>query len=779
MGRKATFGKERKSNPNSFKARFGAFIRDWRSRNGLTQMDVARLVYQDETKTTRVSDVERGRNEPTPDTVNLYCAALKIDPDDIARLRRGSTLNWPFVIAPGIGLERSIVGRNNDVLSLHEKISAASSGAIVTGIVVKGQGGMGKTALAKLYVERYRHLYHGVWWVGGQTKNSIIDELCDLAEVLGIPETGAGRHAMARATIVKLQQETEPWLIVYDNVESHGHLREFRPEGGNIKLAITSREGSWPPTYSVLEIEKLATDMAVELLLQESKRRDDEDGAYHLAGVLDGLPLALVAAGAWLQDTATATFGYYEERLNEMLMYLPESIEDYPENVFATTMLSVEKLSVDARLLLEVASFLYPDDIWPELLSSVIKYDLHSDDETYLDARKLLPQEICQFSLDKVRIERAIAELVRRSLVEKQSGAGFRVHRLTQAVIRASLGARYVDIQNAAVAILAAAYPSHEENPEYFENWPVCSRLERHVETVVNTALDSAALEIVLKQASRYLDAQGDYGRALEYRQRLLSSMERRLPKGHVEIGGARNDLAIGLWRLCRFDEAEEFAGRAAEQALVDEEVPIERRAKWLSIHGVILNHQGVAEDKVESKQDKFEKSRRRYLYALYLDLKKVGRNRRVIGLRLYNLGVIRGLQGRYEAAIRLHAAGLRIKRATIPEGNPDIAFGLLGLGTALLEAGKVRERSKGESAIELIEESLSIRERAFHEKQDHPDRIKSASWAAVCHRVLIQLQDRAGSYKRAKEIEEKYKLDVNYIKKQADKYFQIAVPGS
>lgn len=773
MGRKGNSGKVRKLDPNSFQVRFGELVLKHREQNGLTQMDVARLVYGDETRSSQVSDVERGRSKPISDTISRYCAGLRIDHGQVDRLRKGSILNWPEIIAPGVALDRTVVGRDDDVGLLHDSLCAATAGAIVPGIVLRGQGGMGKTALAKFYIERYRCLYRGIWWIRGQTQQNIIDNLCDLAQVLEVPETGAGRKALARATLVRLQRETDSWLLVYDNVERHSALRELRPDSGNIKLLITSREGGWPTTpYSLQRTKRLPHDMAIELLLQECARVRDRDGAENLAKALDGLPLALVSAGAWLRDTPSASFDDYEKRLDEMVRKRPETLEDYPVSVYGSVMLSVEKLSADSLLLLEIFAFLAPDDLWPGLVTALKQYEGVTSDEVYAEAFECVPQELWALARDRIRIEHAFEELFRRSLIERQVGDGFGVHRLTQTVLRSVLGAiAGEEVQFSTVAVVAAAYPAHEHNPEHSDTWPICARLERHVDVLFVSAPDSPLLEIILKQAARYLDAQADYEKALGFAKRLLLSREKRLHEGHVEIGGALSDLAIQFWRLDRLDEAEPFAARAASMAIQNTDLPAKRRAIWLSIHSVILSYQGMRVHS-DKQAEKYALSRKRDQYALSLDLKASGRNSRVIGLRLYNLAYTRGLQGNFAASVRLHAASLRVKRANIDIWDPELAFGLLGLGSALLEAGRVRRSYRGESALSLVSQSLEVRESAFSNTQRHPDRVKSALWLAVTHLTLQELSDSAsGDINRAQALISEYELEMDELRVKAREF--------
>lgn len=97
LARSGNSGNDRSADPHSFQSRFGVLVRRYREKAGLTQMDVARLVFRDETKTTRVSDVERGRYDPRPQTVADYRAALRIPEAEIDDLRRPLTLEHDLV----------------------------------------------------------------------------------------------------------------------------------------------------------------------------------------------------------------------------------------------------------------------------------------------------------------------------------------------------------------------------------------------------------------------------------------------------------------------------------------------------------------------------------------------------------------------------------------------------------------------------------------------------------------------------------------------------------
>ena len=80
---------------------------------------------------------------------------------------------------------------------------------------VQGMGGVGKTALAVEYANRFRNLYDGVWWCPAETRAGLMTSLAALATELdaaspeeadiekaaqggAAPARGAGRHLAPR-----------------------------------------------------------------------------------------------------------------------------------------------------------------------------------------------------------------------------------------------------------------------------------------------------------------------------------------------------------------------------------------------------------------------------------------------------------------------------------------------------------------------------------------------------------------------------------------------------
>ena len=167
----------------------------------------------------------------------------------------------------------SFVGREGALIHLHSCVSGShgtkDSPSI---IVINGNGGVGKTQLAREYVYRYESSYDSVWWIDAQSLQStqtgffqmaqrlaehytgdlkvwapsITDISCSLE--IDNPEDGwADQMGMKQpALIVEAVKEwlcckgNDHWLLVFDNVDDL-QIPNFVPESRSGSIIMTSR----------------------------------------------------------------------------------------------------------------------------------------------------------------------------------------------------------------------------------------------------------------------------------------------------------------------------------------------------------------------------------------------------------------------------------------------------------------------------------------------------------------------------------------------------------
>ena len=315
--------------------------------------------------------------------------------------------------------------------------------AILPATVLKGHGGMGKSTLARHYVETFMGHYFGIYWLNAQDRTQVIAGLCALARQLSDNVPFEDSENLAQHAVALLQRTGGPWLLVYDNAETLQELSGLLPQRPNIHVMLTSREGGWPDWFAEHPTDKLSVPDAVALLLQESARSGDRAGAEALTQVLGCLPLALVQAGRWLRDTR-GDFADYADRHAELLSTKPVSIADYPDSIYGAVKLSLDKLSDDAALLMKVFAWLSPDHLRPDLVTALAEKD--PEDERF----EFVPPSLWELSRQPDRVQQAFTALNQASLISV-GDQGYNMHRLTQQAQRALLPVAPVGFANVAV----------------------------------------------------------------------------------------------------------------------------------------------------------------------------------------------------------------------------------------------------------------------------------------------------------------------------------------
>ncbi len=290
--------------------------------------------------------------EPKPLPVIVHTAE---EPEEVAETRPASGY---FINVPA---ERTVIGRGYELAALRMKLKAAGDKVERNScVVVTGQGGIGKTTLARAYAAKYADQYDGVLWVAAETRAAVIEGLMHLCAPLGLPQPQEG-HAVD--VLTKLQREGQTWLIVYDNVETRDDIRKLIPRGSH--LIATTRQGEGWTGFAVQETDVLEYAMedgaAVKLLMDEARREDDAGGARELAEALGGLPLALVMAGGLIRKEGLG-FGEYLGQVSRIIAAEPKNA-DYPTSVIGAVRLSYDKLDAYARLVADLFAWWAPDGL--------------------------------------------------------------------------------------------------------------------------------------------------------------------------------------------------------------------------------------------------------------------------------------------------------------------------------------------------------------------------------------------------------------------------------
>src|SRR6202043_3935930 len=165
------------------------------------------------------------------------------------------------------------------------------------------------------------------------------------------------------------------WLLILDNVDMPEMIIDFLPAHTMGDTLLTTRQQALGTVAQSIEVEKMGPDESMMFLLRRVKTlasgtpldramEENQAQAIEIIAELDGLPLALDQAGAYIQETRCGLSQYldlYATHHKELLLRRGKFPIDHPDSVVATWSLSfqqVEQESFAAADLLRLLAFL-------------------------------------------------------------------------------------------------------------------------------------------------------------------------------------------------------------------------------------------------------------------------------------------------------------------------------------------------------------------------------------------------------------------------------------
>jgi nucleoside phosphorylase len=467
-------------------------------------------------------------------------------------------------------------GREDVLGSLHRTLQIENAAALSHPYGISGLGGIGKTQIAVEYAYRYGTEYDAVFWVRADSTAALTSSFMDLAHLLNLPEQNEQDQSICIEAVQRWLRLHLGWLLICDNVDDLSIAEPFLPKLGPGHILFTTRAHALGGIAQRLEVTKMEPETGALLLLRRAgilslqdlldrATTDDRNVASTISLELDGLPLALNQAGAYVRESPCSSEDYlarYRKRRQELLQTRGALDHDYPASVATTWSLSFEKVSQAnpvAEKLLEFCAFLAPDLIPEELLTAGSPH---------------LGAALAPVVTDPVQLDLACKELVRYSLCQRQTHTRtLTIHRLTQAVLQANLpaGTRRQWEQRVVLAVDATS-----PNVQDVAQWDACELWLPHalvcatwIEQERMTSPEAAHL---LDQAGSYLHERARYAEAEPLYQRALSIREQQLGATHPDTAQSLTNLAELYRDQGRDTEAEPLLQRVLaiyEQQLV------------------------------------------------------------------------------------------------------------------------------------------------------------------------------------------------------------------
>jgi tetratricopeptide (TPR) repeat protein len=593
-----------------------------------------------------------------------------------------------------------------------------------------------------------------VFWVHASTRARFEEAYRDIAERLQLPGRSDPRANVLQLVSNWLRDEANgPWVMVVDNVDdaetffpsrkrrrneadasAQIPLSTYLPQGRNGVVLITSRNkdaaAKLAGGYNKIN-EVLAMDKSEGLQLLRNKLRDppNEDSAVELLRALDGIPLAISQAAAYINRRARMTIASYltgfrrnskkqESLLNWDACELRRD-GSASSSVATTWQMSFEQIRRERRSaaeLLSLMSFFNPQGI-PE--STLRKYSkgatgaASAEDEEEADSAFDEDLDTLQaYSLVSMTADNDACEM----------------HALVQFCTRVWLSS-FSDAEQweqRFLMLMAQELPSGK-----YENWAKCQQLLPHVEPLLESkpAAEAAlnAWAQVLTNAAWYLWMRGNYSTAQHIAAKALATGERSLGLDNRHTMATATVLALVLQYQGKYEEAEKLNRRALDG--YEKELGVSHPDTLTSVSNLagVLQSQG--------KYEKAEKLNRR---ALEGREKELGVSHLDTLTSVNNLAGVLRYQGKYEESEKLNRQALEGCSKELGVSHPDTLTSVNNLAGVLRYQGKYEESEKlNRQALEGSEKELGVR---------HPDTLMSVSNLAVVLR-------RQGKYEEAEKL--------------------------
>ena len=387
----------------------------------------------------------------------------------------------PFWIVP-YPRNPAFTGRKDILADLRKRLTKRGRTALAQAI--SGLGGIGKTQTAVEYAYRYRDKYQAVLWLNAESPLALKAGCGELARRMQLPHPEDDLDQAVLALKGWLETHTG-WLLVLDNADDPAMLEPFLPDAGHGHILLTSRAQDFQDLgiLDPVELPKLPIEDATAFLLHRCGRQEAEaeerDAARELARELDGLPLALEQAAAYIVDETKATFRRYLEGYRRRGLELAPSTRPgpggYPESVVSTWAANfdaVQEESQAAADVLRFSAFLAPDAIPFELLTRGAPQLGPPVQEAFAEANG-----------DPLLVHDLLRPLGRFSLIRIDGhGETYSIHRLVQEVLKAAMDDTTRRLwAERAVRAVNQAFP-----PVEYDNWPLCDRLLPHALAVAS-----------------------------------------------------------------------------------------------------------------------------------------------------------------------------------------------------------------------------------------------------------------------------------------------------
>ncbi|KAH7113130.1 hypothetical protein B0J13DRAFT_613886 [Dactylonectria estremocensis] len=341
-------------------------------------------------------------------------------------------------------------------------------------------------------------------------------------------------------------------------------LRRYLPETDHGAIIVTSRLSV--KLGQSIQLGKLK-DISDSLeILASASRRDSikrDPAAHDLALRLDGLPLALATAGAYLEQvsmTCTEYLQLYDQSWLQLHKKAPQ-LPSYDQTLYSTWGISykhIKQQSPIAAMLLRQWAYFSNEDLWYELLK-----------ESGVDG----PGWLAEMTNNKLQFHRIMRILCSHGLVEadppttvqQAESRGYSVHGCVHSWMIHALNREFdKDMVQTAIRCVASHIPGQDQREFWVMQRRLLAHADRCLETMRGVALEYKAVVALGSLGILYAN-QGQLQNAEAMYQRALDGYEKAWGPDHTSTLDTVNNLGILYKDQGRLQDAEAMYQRALD----------------------------------------------------------------------------------------------------------------------------------------------------------------------------------------------------------------------
>ncbi|KAN0072316.1 hypothetical protein V8E54_009245 [Elaphomyces granulatus] len=638
--------------------------------------------------------------------------------DEIDKSSKG-TKREDFSVAFGLSNVPEVehfVAREVELAEMHGILCGNGSRRTV---VLHGLGGIGKTQLTIAYAKQHKDNYSAVFWLNIKDEDSIKRSFSKAAKQILREHPSVSRLSSvdikenfdevidAVKAWLSLPNNTR-WLMIYDNYDNPKlprntdpaavDIRNYLPESyhGSVIIATRSSEVKIGHPIRIKKLEDMCD--SVKILLNASRRKEpiDDPDAVKLAKELDGLPLALATAGAYLDQSAIGFSDYlrlYKASWTRLLETSPELSLYEDRTLYSTWQLSFDHVKQRNELsakLLQLWAYFDNQDIWFELLR-------HGNSKDPLWIRELTKDELSFNEAVRVLSDHGLVE-VDMSSQELTESRGYSIHGCVHSWTIYVLNQEWdYDLAKLALKFVGLHVPENKSAKWWLTQRRLLQHAARCSHAVLNGMVTGDGMEWALYNLGRLYMDQDKLDEAEKMYQCALQGEEKALGPDHTSTLETVNNLGNLYVSQGKLDEAEKMYQRALQG---------KEKALGLDHTSTLntVNNLGI----LYSSQGKLDKAEKMYQRALQGKEKALGLDHTSTLDTVNNLGNVYKSQGKLDEAGKMYQRALQGCEKALGLDHTSTLDAVINLGNLYKSQGKLDEAEKMyQRAMQGMEKAL------------------------------------------------------------------------